>query len=266
MRATLTEHINFSDPPRRGDEVQVDLRNLSLTGKVILENRTLNAQGDLQSWEEAELLGLQLDHTSGLLEGGGPGWISSVRFTTTAANEPLLPGAPSQGGAPRLVHIQVRFLRAVTANLAAREVDFFEHVRAGYGPVRNWDERIDLDRAELGPETIELDSDRLKLTEMRSGGPGNLAQHELIAEGNVHVWGNAFDARGHRLSYVDAKDWIKLVGDDRDPAVVRSPWYNGNADAREINIYPRAKRVTSEGIRKIEFTPLGISRGIPLRR
>jgi hypothetical protein len=71
----------------------------------------------------------------------------------------------------------------------------------------------------------------------------------------VYIQGQAFSASGQRLSYDDAKDLLILEGTARDPASVRTLWGSGNAQARVIRLWPKSRRVQSEGIQGIDFGP-----------
>ena len=257
MWALLTDRVDFMHPPSRRDDLVVDLLEIGFRGEVRVENHTFGPERQLTSWEEGNLRNVTLNHLSGQLNAEGPGWLSSVRF---AEDTKLVPAAgprpqprPAKAG-PQLVHVQVHFNRQLAANLANKEVQFFERVRAIYGPVTNWEERIDPVQGVLGPDRFELNSDQLHAIEMPPVAPSKTPRHEMIATGNVHVWGDTFDARGHRLSYDDSKDLMILAGrNGRDLASIRSSWLNGNAEAREIHFWPKSKLVKSEGIQGIDI-------------
>ncbi len=263
MQAELTRRISFVDPPEAGQSLDVDLRSLSFRGEVLAENRTKAADGSAKSWEELKVVDLKIDKPANLLTAAGPGTLSSVRLSSgfkglTPQPAGPLPPAPAQQ--PSLVHVQVRFAHSLTSHLLDREITLFGRVRATYAPVQNWEQRFDPERQALGPEGLELLSEELQLTEMPADDPRRPPHHEMLATGNVQVRGESFRATGHRLSYDDGKDLVILEGTGRDLAVIRSAWGNGNAEARVIKVWPKSKRVQSEGIRTLDFGPVSNQR------
>lgn len=250
----LNRRIDFVQPGNL-DEEQVDLAGLRFPGEVWLENRTHAAAGPWKSWEEMQVTDLQIDHATGRLEAQGPGWLSSVRLNAGSSSPAPLPAAPAADS--KLIHIQVHFQRSLVGNLQRREVEFFDRVRTIYGPVADWQQRIDVHAESLGAGGIELTSDRLLLAEIPSPSSPQSVHHEIRAMGNVQVRGEQFRAQGHELSYDDGKDLLILKSDGRGYATVTQEGGPGATEARTFYIWPKSKLIKTDRVRSVEFGPVG---------
>ena len=254
LHVELTRRIDFSQPGDSRD-AELGIRLLRFPGLVTLENQSSQSNGQAISWEQMEVTHLRVDPVAGRLEADGPGWLSSVRLSASPSMTPgFAPVTPRKSSG--LAHIRVGFQRAVVGNLATREVEFFEHVLTTYGPVEDWHERIDPVRGSLGQGGIEMQSDRLRLTEMRSPNFAKEAHYEIQAVGNVEVRGERFQASGYRLSYDDSKDLLILQGNGREYAVVKTPDTNGVHEVKELRIWPKSKKIQSD-VRSIDLGPVG---------
>ncbi len=257
LQVELTRRVSFSQPESNEDS-EIGIRILRFPGQVLMENQTRQPDGQPASWEEVEVTHLRVDPIRGRLEADGPGWLSSVRVSGNSAPGSALPAGPPQkeGG---LAHVRVGFQRAMVGNLNTREVELFEHVLTTYGPVDDWHDRIDPLRGALAEGGIEMRSDRLRLTEMRSAGARAQTHYEIQAVGNVEVRGERFQASGYRLSYDDSKDLLILQGNGREYAVVKTPETNGVHEVKELRVWPKSKKIQSD-VRSIDLGPVG-SRG-----
>lgn len=249
----LNRHIDFVRPGNL-DEQDVDLASLRFPGQVWLENRTLGPDRQWKSWEEMQVTDLRLDNATGKLEGDGPGWLSSIRLNSSSSEPSLVPGlAPPRS---KLIHIQVHFQRAMAGNVKHREVEFYDHVRTVYGPVEDWQQRLDPERGPLGTGGFELASDRLHLAEIPSADNPKNSHHEIRASGNVQVRGERFTAKGHELSYDDGKDLLILRSDGRGYATVTEHGGGGSTEAATFYIRPKTKEIKTSSLRSLEFGPL----------
>jgi lipopolysaccharide export system protein LptA len=257
LQVELTRRVNFSEPGAE-DESEIGIRLLRFPGQVLMENQTRQPDGQPASWEEMEVTHLRVDPIRGRLEADGPGWLSSVRVSGNSGPGSAFPaGAPQKGSG--LAHIRVGFQRAVVGNLNTREIELFEHVLTTYGPVDDWHDRIDPLRGPLAEGGVEMRSDRLRLTEMRSPSAKAQSHYEIQAVGNVEVRGERFQASGYRLSYDDSKDLLILQGNGREYAVVKTPETNGVHEVKELRVWPKSKKIQSD-VRSIDLGPVG-SRG-----
>ncbi|MBM3998584.1 MAG: hypothetical protein FJ297_03405 [Planctomycetes bacterium] len=262
VRADLTRSIRFLEPPVESATEDVELRKIAFQGEVLGESRTVGPDQSLRSREAMKVVDLAIDGLSGTATASGPGSIRSTRvggsLDMASPSPPRdLPAPPSGAGVTKLVQVHVRFDEQLAIRSAERRVELSGDVRATYVPVGSWDEPFRADSPELGTEGLELISDRLELSESPAHDGGSPPHHEILALGDAKARGESFQATGHRISYHDGKELLVLEGNGRDLAAVRTAWGNGNAEARVIMIWPKQKRVKSDGIRSLDFGPVG---------
>ncbi len=124
-------------------------------------------------------------------------------------------------------------------------------IRAIYGPVANWDQRLEMYDRPHGPLANELllSSDHLIVDQLTS--PGGQRPHvELTALGNVATEvasanGDEFNARSHTLTYDQSKDLITLRGATLEGGgrIDATVWRNNSPrpiEAGEIEFNPLA--------------------------
>lgn len=254
LRADLDHPVSF-DPSGIRPGTPADLRTLWLQGPIRADSRTWDEEGKPVSWEQLTANDLRLDKSVGTFEASGPGECHSVRMMHSAETVAVGISSDLPQSSPKLTHIRVQYGGRLTGNVVQREVEFQQAVVASYVPVPDWSTRFDPQRDPLGAEGLVLTCDTLKLAQMASG-PRLPPRHEILAVGNVAVRGGSFSATGNRLSYDDAKDLLVLEGTARQAAVIRTVWGSGNAQARVIRVWPKSRRVQSEGIQGIDFGPV----------
>ncbi len=252
--AEWDEALEFRAVSTRASSGQV--RNVRLQGPIRAEHRAKTADGHPLAIDELSATALEWVHGRGDLRAVGPGFLSSLRPIQILTMNEAAHTPSAQERPDRLVHVQIGFEQELVGNIEHRQVEFRGSVRAYYVPVANWETRYDPARAALGRDGLELSCARLVVAQMPSGSKGT-AHHEFLASGNVRVRGESFAASGDRLSYDDLKDLMVLEGTTRSPAVIQTTWGSGSAQARVIRIWPRSRRLQSEGIRGIDFGPIG---------
>jgi hypothetical protein len=262
MEVSLTKRVDFSQPRRREP---LELRELQLHGKVWLEHRTL-VEGRLQSIDHLQVRNLRVDRISGQVLADGPGWFDTVRFernpeeglSPVAAGGPP-PTAPASGpGREPLVYVRIDFVRGITGNLHQGELQFDEQVRTLYGPVDDWDSKVDADAPQgLGERDILLTCDTLRLVQMGQL-PDGRKPVELTAWGNTVVESARFWSRSHRITYVQAKDLLVLEGDGRSDAQLwRQEQVGGprsRAAARKILYWRSTNQLEIDDARYFDWT------------
>jgi lipopolysaccharide export system protein LptA len=254
LEIKLQQRINLDQPAAaRGAAVQVAL--IRCRGQVFLENRTPGPQG-LLAVDQVELRDLDLDQVTGNLTGAGPGWLKTVRRGEPRGLQLSPAGAPAPRAASTalpLSYVYVQFQRGVRGNIlpARRELTFADRVRTVYDRVADWNAQPQADDPDLlSPDGALLQCDQLTLREMPSA--GSPPQYELEAQGSTVVEGQSFTARGHRISYAQAKDLLVLEGDGRADARLfhqaRPGAPTANWAARKIMFWRSTGRVeVSEG-------------------
>jgi len=282
---TLSRRIDFAAPPKREE---VDVRVISCDGGVCLENRARLKKGagavvpaaqpdpflNLASIDRLQVRNLRIDQHTGDIRAEGPGWVRTVRrgWRQLAGRAPGgvrgRPAAEHQAPSPnipedrRLTYLHVDFSGDITGNLHRHEIQLQRQVKATYGPVDHWDETIEADSGKgLGEDGALLTCDRLQVVEIGAKQNGQRPV-ELHAVGNTYVEAQRFTARGHRITYVQAKDLLVLEGDGRVDAELWHQTQVGGARspfaARRILCWPGANRVEVGDARHLDCSQLGL--------
>ena len=236
---------------------KVAVDRIEATGGVSLRNRTLGPQG-LESIDTATMQQVTVWHDSGQFQGVGPGSLETVRYGKNA----LLPQTPAGGvqqaaaSMPnlQLIYLRVDFQRALEGNINERQVDFLDGIRAIYGPVATWNDRLTSENHQMLPKGgLLMRCDRLSVFQIVKRFNDGLPI-EIVALGNVRIDGREFAAQAHRMSYDQDKDQIVLDGDGRSDARL---WRHGNdannnsaaTQASKIQFWPGSNRVKVDGFR-----------------
>jgi hypothetical protein len=271
LDVSLTQRINFADPPRRD---AVDVHFVKFLGQVWFENRSLE-NDELTSIDQMEVRDLEIDNQTGQLRAAGPGWLKTVRrggASDTGVGGFAAPAfGPRPGPSPasdatkkdsRLTYLRVTFQQGVTGNVHERHVELHEQVRAVYGKVDRWDATINPDVVDQpGADVVLLNSDMLQVAQVGQQ-PSGQAAVELQALGNALVEGHAFTARAHRISYAQEKDLLVMEGDGRSDAELfrqdNTGGQSGRAAARKMLYWPKTGRLDVDTFSSLDFSgPLG---------
>jgi hypothetical protein len=193
------------------------------------------------------------------LQSEGAGWLSSVRLAgdDVTGRFAAAPQRPRNGD--KLAYYHLRYELGMEGNMLRRQVQFRDRVRVVYGPVANWEQKLDPDRrGGLGDQGVELTCDALTATEMNTG----LRPHlELEAAGNSYVEGRLFLARADRLTYNESKDQLILQGDGRRDALLEMQKTVGGQsrklEARKILFWPKTRNFDVQDARSLNLGPLG---------
>ena len=164
LRLRLARRLRLEE---LADRDRLVLATTAIDGRVFVENRSVDRTG-MVSIDSAQMQQLQFDHRTSELWGQGPGWVESVRRGQHGWLPNAVPQAAGDDGELSFVHID--FAREVTGDLAERIVHFQNQVRAVYGPVDGWTDRIEVKRPEELPDQgLLLGCDRL--TMLQNGRP-----------------------------------------------------------------------------------------------
>lgn len=281
LEARFTKQVSFQASPDGsanpaepgGDPTKPDISQLSCRQGVWLENRTIEFNV-LTSIDTMQMEELDLWQATGEVRGSGPGAVTSVRVGQQGdglPGAPQVPGTPQAqpqqpvaAGGPRqppgIIYLNVRFQRGLTGNLHRHQIQFENQVRAIYGPIPNWETRLDIERPETwGPRGVALSSDRLNLVEGPAlvKGKSNL---EMEAVGNTLIEGTGFTARASRLTYSQGKDMLVMEGDGRSPARLYRQVRVGSppveAAARKILYWPGTGRSEVSDVQILDLTEI----------
>jgi lipopolysaccharide export system protein LptA len=228
LEAVFDRPIDFSNPNAARTEKSDDKPQLTLVrcfGRALLKSRQLDERGQQTSVDELNALDLTMNKVTGDVAGSGPGSLTHVgRGSGQAAlGRPGALDKPPAQNAPRaeneLTYLNVQFRTFLDGNLNRRMTRFGEPTKAVYGPVSDWNAKLNPDDpASLGPQGLVLDAKQLEVVEMPARGRRDRGWFELKAAGNVVAEGSQFTARGDHLTYSEEKDQLLLRGDGLSPA------------------------------------------------
>ena len=184
---------------------------------------------------------LVVNQRTGQIRGEGGGWLESVHLSS---------GANLLGNSQQPIHraqqlqfLRVDFVSGVDGNLNRRQVAVLGNVKAVYGPVDSWEQKLKKTlRGMPGPDTFWIDAQRLGLAEspmartQRGTGIGPL---ELRAERNVTIVGRAgergsFTTFSQVATYDQLKTMFVLEGDARQPASITHEDFPGAPPSETI--------------------------------
>jgi lipopolysaccharide export system protein LptA len=259
--ARLNQRIAFG---KAAGNVKFEIEQLRADGNVIIETQE-RPQSELTSFSYMQVPFAELHRTTGELRAGGPGRLITRRVGFEG--NPAIAVPPTANAGPdrtsdaqdRLTYLQVDYQRQISGNLHRRIIEFENRVQVIYGPVTSWNESIRPD-APLGKNDVLLSCDRLTLAE---GVMSTATQRsiDLIAQGNAYVEGQAFTARGERLSYDQSKDQLVLEGTGHTDAVLSHQARVGaprsETVARKILYWPKSQRVDFDDARYLDLSNLG---------
>ena len=260
MHVRLDQRIDFSSS-RMETQPQVSL--VECRGGVVLEGRELDARGTLESQMRMEVATATVRQPSGDVECSGPGNLVLRRVGGPEAPA-MLSGrgrAPAQAQPQDgLTYLEVKFIGGVVGNLQQRQMTFQRQVRTVYGRVPDWNSKVELPRgAELPESVVLLNCDQLGLAQMPAAdASGRFMEIECL--GNPVVEGRLFTARGHRISYVEAKDLLTLEGGSRGAAelhvrrTISDPWQHQTAG--RIEYRPSTGEATIGDARSLDLLQL----------
>ncbi|MBU4273395.1 MAG: hypothetical protein KKA28_16170 [Planctomycetes bacterium] len=254
MEVQLRRPISFSEP---NPPEQPQVEEIRCYGGVAMENRTFDRQQQLNSFDRMQVTDLAVNVQSGALTAGGPGWFNSVSRGTLVQNPNLGSSTDNPSSKNQLHCLTVRFQGSISGNLLRRRLTFHNQVRTARAPVADWNAMLTADNPDaLGPDGVTLRCDRLSVVEIPAPS-GNRRSVELEAFGNTVVEGTTFTARGHRITYGEAKDLLVLEGDGRNDAELFRQLKLGTPPsrvaARKILYWPKTKRLKLIDARSLEI-------------
>ena len=150
----------------------------------------------------------------------------------------------------------------MTGNKEQQLATFHDVTHCIYDEVGSWQTRLDVhDPDSLSKKGMSLKAGRL--TVARAPAPAASAQAiELEAIENVIAENRTFTARGNRVTYSQAKDWLILEGDGFAPAELSFQEYVGAAprtlSASRIHFRPETQEVKIDDGRSLTMG------GVPL--
>ncbi len=254
LSVNLSRTLNFSQQEIESSAIQLD--SIVAEGSVRIENKSLSPRG-LESIDVAHVNRLAYDYASGDVVGDGPGFVETVRLRKNQGGRGPLGSGP-------LIYLRVEFQRQFAANLTRRQADFTNRVFATFGPVSDWNQRVDAPNAtQLQNGQLVMSCEQLSIFQVRAGNGAATNQNdavELTAEGNTTIEGQQFKAEAHRLSYDQSKDLLVMEGSGRsDVHLVRQSAPGGpkqETSAAKVRYSPSANTVQVNGMKMLNLGSL----------
>jgi hypothetical protein len=281
MDVCFQRAISFSDVrPQQQPPVEI----IRCGDGVGIVNQTFE-EGQQVSNDRIELKGLDMNNLTGEFHADGPGRIISVRrggsLNFAMLGGPLGGGSPRNGGAAvrpaafvpgqaapdlgEMTCIDLRFMKSITGNKNRKECVFHGQVHAACASAPSWTTTLDdpdPNRFPKGPGQQlagVLDCENLEIADMGpiSGGGGGI---EATARDNVVAESTNFSARGARMSYSQAKDWLIFEGDGRSEAELNRQEGPGKvvtpAKAQQIKYYLKTREADVSGFHSVEINQM----------
>ncbi|MBN2293037.1 MAG: hypothetical protein JXM70_11465 [Pirellulales bacterium] len=295
LKVSLDRMVNFDQTSgiNGRQEEQPKVQEVHCRGGVVMESSTFDDEsGKLTSTELMQVANLKINNISGNIYADGPGMVTTVRlrssgmgaFGNLPGEKPKAPKTPREvpfappvgNPAPDpitpigyndnensgekkegLIYLKITFQNHIEGNRFQRKIDFHDQVKAVYGPVENWQDRLPDDNPDaVGPQGAILSCRKLSVTSMPTP-TGKRQNIELQAAGNTLIEGMLFTARGAVMSYNQDKDLMILEGDGRNPATLyRQEVIGGpeqNLHAQRIKYWPGTKEIKVVGAQSVEL-------------
>jgi len=237
LDVTLSEPIDMRQGNSPGNSAAPTVARIILQDNVDLRMAQTDLLGNRQSLERIVVPILTYHVAEQQWVGGGPGWINS-KFLGEKPTEPtnaairLSSAADAKPVQLRGAHLSFR--DNLVAFIDRSEVVFSGKVEVASGPLKNWDDTINLAKlTQLAVDQMLLNCDQLKVYDTsrlsstasllpagQSGGSYNFqALGNVVFEGRAET--DYYSGNGYRLTYEQAKDQLIIVGDGRTPALLR---------------------------------------------
>ncbi len=213
LTITLNRPISFTDTSANK---ALSAKRVECTGGVQLYNRNVEL-GVVKSVDQFEGKTLAINQETGDIQAQGPGTAKTVMMGSPNAQVPGQPAPLKPADGKQLTFLRVDFVSHVSGNVHRKEVTFHKVDRAFYGPVKSWDDEIDLQNpVAMNATDVTLRCDQL--TVVQHGKQSGLSGGEILAMGNSEVQGKMFSAWADRISYSTEKHLLTMSGNGRNAA------------------------------------------------
>ncbi|PQO31286.1 hypothetical protein C5Y96_13160 [Blastopirellula marina] len=213
LTITLNRPISFTDT---GANKTLSAKRVECSGGVQVYNRNVEL-GVLKSVDQFEGKTLAINQETGDIQAQGPGTAKTVMMGSPNAQIPGQPAPLKPADEKQLTFLRVDYVSHVSGNVHRKEVTFHKVDRAFYGPVKSWDDEIDLQNpVAMNATDVTLRCDQL--TVVQHNPQSGLTGGEILAMGNSEVQGKMFSAWADRISYSTDKHLLTMTGNGRNAA------------------------------------------------
>ena len=230
-------------------------------------NRFFDASGNLLQQQTISSKKVRVDPVSKNIFADGEGWFSTHDLRTPSRNNANRHSAPPLAGlagkrndaSKPITFVRANFSGQMKVEAAKNQMTISDRVRTVHLQTDDWRTNADPDRIppELQPTATSLTSERLTLARWQ---PRDAAEptHEMIADGNVRIFGDTIDLSANRVSYNQVNDMLVVNGTTRTAANIRyqegtgrtRAWQEFSAEKFEYQI--SSQTVNVSGVRKGE--------------
>ena len=246
---------------------QVPVAPNSKPSPPMIFNRFYDASGKLLQQQTISSKQVRVDPVSKNIFADGAGWFSTHDLRTpsrTSSNRrspPPLAGMAGKRNDPSkpITFVRANFSGQMTVEAAKNQMTISDRVRTVHLQTDDWRTNADPDRIppELQSTATSLTSERLTLARWQ---PRDATEptHEMIADGNVRIFGDTIDLSANRVSYNQVNDMLVVNGTTRTAANIRyqegtgrsRAWQEFTAEKFEYQI--SSQTVNVSGVRKGE--------------
>ena len=196
----------------------------------LIFNRFFDASGKLLQQQTISSKKVRVDPISKNIFADGAGWFSTHDLRTPSgtsskrSSSPPLAGMAGKRDDPNkpITFVRANFSGQMTVEAAKNQMTISDHVRTVHLQTDDWRTNADPDRIppELQSTATSLTSERLTLARWQ---PRDAAEptHEMIADGNVRIFGDTIDLSANRVSYNQVNDMLVVNGTTRTAANIR---------------------------------------------
>ena len=233
----------------------------------LIFNRFFDASGNLLQQQTISSKKVRVDPVSKNIFADGEGWFSTHDLRTPSRNNANRHSAPPLAGlagkrndaSKPITFVRANFSGQMKVEAAKNQMTISDRVRTVHLQTDDWRTNADPDRIppELQPTATSLTSERLTLARWQ---PRDAAEptHEMIADGNVRIFGDTIDLSANRVSYNQVNDMLVVNGTTRTAANIRyqegtgraRSWQEFSAEKFEYQISSQSVNVS--GVRKGE--------------
>ncbi len=273
MEIHLSNPINMQAPKT----ATANLDRVVLKDSVNIIAAQDDSQGNHLSLEQIAVPILTYHLPNSQIVGAGPGWIRSWHIASSTIGSGGL-GQMASSSTERITPKQelqgahLAFRESMVGYLDKSEVIFEGKVELAVGPLKSWDDLIDLNTMQrLKQDEMLLSSDMLKAYDTSGLGLNvgsasqmqNQGTWEFQALGNVRFAGRTaegdYSGNGYRVTYTQSKDLLVLEGDGRTPAHIRKdPLPSSREQVLEADVNSAAINVKTMATQDVRITRVAI--------
>ncbi|MFN3189674.1 MAG: hypothetical protein ACE361_04040 [Aureliella sp.] len=256
-------HVHFSEPidfrNARANEASVESRvdrivldqNVNIMSSQLDGDRRSPTFGDKKSRDQILVPRLTFYVQEERVVGQGRGVLMS-RFLSDRKPGQLASSTSGETASEELQGAYVTFRDELVGLLDREELVLDGKIEVLTGPIKSWDDAIlPNEQAQIEDGQLLLNCDQLRIYETQglstsSGSSSLISQRgadgtwEFKAMGNVAFNGESdsgtYSGSGYELSYAKATNWLKLAGQGRDAAYIRSVPHDGSRGEFEAYI------------------------------